>query len=135
MNKEAEAGRALDAEIAEKVMGFEVHRAQHITALDDGDHLEVGDYYYYPKPKPSTRCFAVLRYSTDIAAAFQVADKICGDQYDFIFQLKRLTGRKAPGRWWAHFSPCETPGESFDGYGEDAPIAICRAVLKSTEAA
>lgn len=68
-------------------------------------------------------------YSTDIAAAWEVVEKVCGDQYDYVFRLERLTGRRAPGRYWAHFN--HQSGRNSGAYAEEAPEAICKAALKA----
>jgi len=63
-----------------------------------------------------TKC--VPLYSEDIAAAFQVVEKLQGG---LRFELRR----RPDNGYWAHF------GEEMTAEGETAPLAICRAALKT----
>jgi hypothetical protein len=103
--------REIDALVAEKVMGYGAH-TKPCRARKSGLGCACCDKIDY--------------YSTDIAAAFQVVEKMMGDQYDYIFRLDQLCGRQAPGRWWAYF---DKGLDRFSGYGQDAPMAICLAAL------
>lgn len=68
----------------------------------------------------------------DIRAAWEVVDKVCGYQYDYIFRLERLTGRAAPGRWRAQFEyGIGKYSGKCEGYALDAPMAICIAALRT----
>lgn len=84
------AGRELDALVAEKVMGI--------------GKLEF-DAYYGPQH----------RYSTDIAAAWEVVEKLAKP-------LKVVW----TGKVWV----CEVFGEPCSQEAGTAPLAICRAALK-----
>jgi hypothetical protein len=130
-----EAGRELDALVAEKVMGW--------TWPDDrcpicgwsfsdtaAEGCVPGDCSQRPIPTvPESEDYP--HYSTDITAAWEVVEKMLGQlpQQDIHFQHLEYTGwgvgtcfNKEEGGWdeWM--------------YGETLPIAICRAALKAVEA-
>lgn len=95
------AGRELDALVANKVTGF--------------------------TPTSTTNCrYDYPPYSTDIAAAWEVVEKMGGEvgsPGDGPYQRKDK---------WAAFIPC--PGKDNGGkwgYGDTAPHAICLAALKA----
>lgn len=127
--------REIDALIAEKLMGYCVW-----PRVIDGGESPVGSCGTVGNrggwadcncPCGKRRWFGMdddAHYSTDIASAWEVVDKIVGDQYEYKFELERLTGRVAPGRWFAYFYKGL---DRFSGHGEDAPMAICLAALKS----
>lgn len=102
------AGRELDALVAEEVMGFhEVMTEYYVASADDAPELDVR---------------VIPCFSTDIAAAWLVVKKLTGNtgsDYDL-----ELTIASSKGGWCtASFLP-ETKG-----WGETAPLAICRAAL------
>lgn len=119
-------GRELDALIAEKVMGWEnVHK--------HGSRL-VG----IPPTQPGIPvCLAggeIPPYSTDIAAAWEVVEKLQKDNpfwktsnYEgwMNFNLGPTTGNDGFG-WYANFGDSNTIA-----YGKTAPHAICLAALKA----
>lgn len=88
------AGREMDELIARRVMGI--------------------------KPPPSSDVWLVLPYSTDIAAAWEVVEKM-GDKFD---DLERGTG----GFYMVTVYP-GNPNMPIVVRGETAPLAICRAAL------
>jgi hypothetical protein len=113
------AGRELDALVAEKVMG-----------LPKPIH-EVFWFIRYPHvdgPLPA--------YSTDIAAAWEVVEKMKADHFDLCLEVEQ-------SRTSARF---ELVGPAYDGglgpavpivkstgqvNGDNAPHVICRAALKA----
>lgn len=113
-----EAGRELDAQIAEKVMGY----AMTVVAAIDGESLgldfETEDWQVLP------------HYSTNIAAAWPIAEKL------------HLSVMRAGDEWAAAVldgEPHAEEGEYHGGYVDcglhdvayapTAPLAICRAAL------
>ena len=114
--------REIDALVAEKVAGWTAIAESKINGALCGTKPDGERGYKYEVP----------RYSTDIAAAWQVVEKLMGDQYAYTFTLRQLTGRNAPGKCWAVFKE-STAGKESEGYGPDAPTAICLAALKAVE--
>jgi len=120
------AGREMDALIAEKVMGF---RREKTPPDYNGEYggedilvpisIDHENFIYPPKGKIALTYF-VPNYSTDIATAWSVAEK-----------MHSLSVYRENNQWWSWF---------FDGYNDDkiiygkasadtAPEAICRAAL------
>jgi hypothetical protein len=128
------AGRAVDAEVAEKVMGFEWRRVadgfQYFYS-PDGDCVGIqrGDDSprIYGSPLPS--------YSTDIAAAWLVVERMRKDYHIDISTC--LTDRGTT--WVVMLCPkgeIERPEDScVDGSAPDAALAICLASLAASRAA
>ena len=103
-----EAGRELDALVAEKIFGF----------VDLGPLQFAGLRYQ----KPTTDGVVVLGrlpyYSTDIAAAWQVVEKYrCGFKLEFVDLYRR---------WYCEFTINENLQSAL---AETSPHAICRAAL------
>lgn len=98
-----EAGRELDALIAEKVMGFP---------------LEIIRGAPYPE--------CPRHYSTDIAAAWEVVEKDDGWGHDW--RVKRWVSSSKPYSCTAERT---ADGQNFYAEAETAPLAICLAALKA----
>jgi hypothetical protein len=111
-----EAGRELDALVAEKVMGIKAYRVNQDMEVftNRRQFLDKGDYWYTPS-KDATH--ALPYYSTDIAAAWLVVEKMRGPD----FRLNK------DGDWVCCFGGTIT----FCGEGDTAPLAICLAALKA----
>ena len=102
------AGRELDAMIAEKVMGVEVNwREIRRTEAAGGNYREL---------------VGTPRYSTDIAAAWEVVTRFANERYYVRLELD------ADGVWWAQI------GSAEDAPAKSPPLAICLAALKAMEA-
>lgn len=101
--------QALDAEVAEKVMGYVRTRS------DDGAHV----LWVWPQDGHA-RAF-VPRFSRDIAAAFAVLSEWRGD-----FELRRQNDI-------AWKCVLYRPSQEFESWDSTLPLAICRAVLKATD--
>lgn len=124
---EMPAGRELDALVAEKVMGFvrvaddtsDYHGVRHGTEvlLPPGETLH-SLREWLPRSGPiAFGYFVTQRYSTDIAAAWQVVERMRNPD----FRLNK------DGDWGCSFG-----GElRFVGLAPTAPLAICRAALKA----
>lgn len=116
---EYEAGRELDALIAEKVMGIE-------NILVERGEGRVGRWVqawtWLGRGRcPSTVMKHVLPYSTDMAAAWQVVEKMD------LFELDMLT-------WNGEWSVIAYSDGHVLAEAPTAPLAICRAALAAAEA-
>lgn len=111
MSGELLAGRELDARVAEKVMGWKPETFEGQPWWRDAEGC------------PWASC-EVPRYSTSIAAAWQVVEKLGGYAL-----MERMS---TSGLWLVAFgtSGARTNSES---YGETAPLAICLAALAAME--
>lgn len=93
-------------------------------ALPAGPELDgiVSERVMGVPPLPDGTFWTLPEYSTDIAAAWEVVEKI-GDE------LTLDTGSKSPSRaiLWSSMT-----GAQATGFGETVPLAICRAALKAT---
>ena len=99
-------GHELDALIAEKVMGIPRQWSEAAST-------------WRPEALP--------RYSTDIAAAFEVAAKL--EEQEFALQLWHSEKNDIPG-WYAHFTGKYWISSGYEGEkGETAAHAICLAAL------
>lgn len=112
-----EAGRELDALIAEKVMGW--------TRKGEG---------WCPPGWEST--FMLSAYSTDIAAAWQVVEHFDRSKWCFDLEAFDAAGEDA---WGARFVSWEQLHPVFRGYepreyAATAPLAICKAALNAVRA-
>lgn len=139
------AGRKLDALIAEKVMGLE-KVAPHRQGFDGRsgwhDDYGFGDGYVRNPPKwpqeprfPEDYNFQrVPPYSTDIAAAWDVVEKL-GNWHGFDFLVWRTAeaSQYHEGDWQAGWYEAgfDGPESRASAYAKTAPIAICRAALKA----
>ena len=118
--KELQAGRELDALVAEKVMGLKPHRM--ISCPDNKPGCLV---YHY---EGAWEGYVIPDYSTSISAAWEVVEKLGVN--DFV-HLSWMPGHKL----WT----CSLDSTMFGGYinlsveADTAPLAICRAALKVVE--
>lgn len=130
MAKEMTAGRECDALVAEKVMGYTLSDlslpAYPKYKLFD---IESGEFSGYVKEVP--------HYSTDIAAAWEVVERM-----PIPFKLEKCWEKAyqiGPEGWsacWCTDADCEGCNENSrctngdDAWAETAPLAICRCALK-----
>lgn len=115
-----EAGPEMDALIAEHIMGHPGEWIHH-----EGAGIE------YDTGIGRLRIRACLEYSTDIAAAFQVVEKLEAQNPVWLFSLVKR-GWAESLLWEATFR--KISGEDIRAFceGITAPLAICRAALLST---
>jgi len=126
-----EAGRELDALVAEKVMGKKVRILSNSLFCWEYDG-EYENLYGLAQPIPA--------YSTDISAAWQVVEKLCNWDVDDNMLILKGQGPdiedKGPDRedprdwqWWE----AEINGTwgKVEAQAETAPLAICLAALKA----
>ncbi len=115
-------GRELDALIAEKVMGIPVT-------------FEQGDYWPPARPGANFSTQPIRPYSTDIAAAWEVVEKVGRIWNGFTFMLEWEEDRSwHPARWragWVEWSYGEIEYRA-EGTCEASPAhAICLAALNT----
>lgn len=105
-----EAGRELDALMAEKVMGYE--------------HLPFPAVPAFQRPTEGgvEMLFELPHYSADIAAAWEIVEEV---------HRLGLNVSVWKGRLWCcgFYTKSETPQEMGHSYSDTAPLAICRAAL------
>ena len=108
------AGRELDALVAERVMGWTRVEEYRTRLGKDWHGFRPGEDYYH----------SLYRYSTDIAAAWEVLGRFPPTAEGFTLALGQWGGS---GEWrfvWGRHG-------DWDNilYAEAAPLAICRAAL------
>lgn len=111
MTMELPAGRELDILVAEKVMGYE-----HFVDEADGTDRLRGNGIIMPIHLPA--------YSTDIAAAWEVVEKLRAE-WMIRVGTADLLGTPWKCVMWQRYM---TTGGPF-GEADTAPLAICRAAL------
>lgn len=126
--REMPAGRALDAEVAEKVMGRRVECGVNCRMDAHGDRLDV-DIGFADSLRivwTSETYEPVPHYSTDIAAAFDVLAKLCADGTIIMASVN-----VSENDWWCMLYPPLGYGcDSVESeYCETPALAICRAAL------
>lgn len=143
MAETMQAGRELDARVAEKVMGWRRRfGAFEGTVWNDLAVIllpfEPGKYPKKPKytEAPATVTSPVLpHYSTDIAAAWEVVETMSTRGFRFkLFRAPNTSGQ--PDRAWAVFARPEVDivdAMYAEEFGTAAPLAICLAALKALE--
>ena len=124
-----EAGRALDVLIAEKVMGMALPdwtpthgevSSSHSSSLRSRWHLWPWEIRYWGTEKPIQ--WEPRRYSSDIAEAWRVLEKLKGGSFPMV-----SVNCGEPG-WWVVLYPATGSFTETD-YHETAPLAICLAAL------
>lgn len=138
-----DAGRALDALIAEKVMGLNQPNDFGLIDKHTWQRDEDDEYCRYVCRRCYTWSEAWVKeselevgpcdvspthYSRSLSAAWQVVDWMKAHNYVFILEhaLTRIDSNEGP--WW-----CQCGGfdmsQRVSAYGQTAPLAICRAAL------
>lgn len=125
---ELEVGRELDALIAERVMGWKIGKERIVrpdgSSFDAPESGMPGDHVYDR--------YSIPHYSTDIAAAWQVVEKL-GDKFHCRISTPFFDGRPC----FAGFTRKGTTGwngkPDFEASGDTVPAAICRAALKEVK--
>lgn len=135
-----EAGREMDALVAEKVMGWRDIRCHQGGNLpfgvpDDDFNRDVDEHKkhgncgfpmeYHREPIPM--------FSNDISAAWEVVEKLLDKNLHLILRDQAENGYSADfylAQDWPN-PPCKFIAEYVRG--DTAPLAICRAALKAAE--
>ncbi len=113
------AGRELDALIGEKIFGVR-YEFMH-------------NDYMIPDPEDPVAYDVCPHYSTDIAAAWQVLEKLLTMTENRDIHLEHLGNDETEGYWGV--STCYQLGEWQDWMrAETAPLAICLAALQTIAA-
>ena len=125
-----EAGRELDALVAEKVMEWKRLNLRENKGFAIPEHQR----QLWMIPVSGATTFDIPKWSTDWSAAGEVVDKL--DSNWRVLIVQDLNGR----RWQCVFEPPgvgaidpEVPEGSVFANAETVPLAICRAALKVTE--
>lgn len=127
MTENLPPGRELDALVAEKVMG------RQVTWEDSQEDDDQDDCYFLDENGNYSWSACVPRYSTDIAAAWQVVEKLdllgvrLVPGHESYGEVSFSLGRRSDnGLWVLGDDRSLEPGVE----GESAPHAICLAALK-----
>ena len=126
---EMPAGREMDALVAERVMGIPAEKwdppcaAHHRTDDAERDPVLGWSGWCYSCGKPIDEVAGEpAHYSTDIAAAFEVLERLAVCQpYIYRFVL--------PDRWRVQMDANTEPYAIVRAEADTAPLAICRAAL------
>jgi hypothetical protein len=124
-----DAGRALDALVAEKVMGWTaLHRrdggsAEYLGTVPDNSFVGASTAKRIPG-----KTYCVPEYSTDIAAAWLVVERMRADGW--WPEVKYLVDWDNAAKWYA---ACHRPPHQWSATAATAPLAICRAALAALE--
>lgn len=116
MNTDLKPGRELDALVAEKVMGWEAPHPEDFGDIGRSIIESRGDDPYAP-----------ARYSTDIAAAWTILEKLPQFAYGCAVSFRWMDRPEATGQEWeVNLGPGHPRA-----IGISVPHAICLAALKS----
>jgi hypothetical protein len=121
-----EAGRELDALVAEKVMGWQWfdHTGYAIRYFRPPNRFNYGAI---AEGKEINYLESLPHYSTDIAAAWEVAEKL-GNWHGFDFLVIKAAGNDLWCAGWYEFYGDDYETRAADE-AETVPLAICRAAL------
>lgn len=118
MTPEMQAGRELDALVAEKIMGYDVKWLP--TALSDSQP-------HYANSDEGSGWLYCRHYSTDIAAAWLVVERMqCIDDRGWWPQVTWLQDFDGVNKWQASM---HAPPRVWSAMADTAPLAICLAAL------
>lgn len=128
-----EAGREMDAAVAERVMG-EARPTREFT-ISEFDTAMVGTpvlspqgcwYGVFEFEKGDKGEWVPMPYSTDIAAAWKVVERL--KSLGWHVQIKMSEGTKC-------LCALENDSDDWCGYEDTAPLAICRVALRAVSKA
>ena len=130
--REMEAGRELDALVAEKVMGWKWDNRnplQSIMWLPGSETLGAVIFHDGDNDDGILQVRGIPPFSTDIAAAFEMVDYMCQNWH---FGLSWTDNTE----WGASF--CKEPTDTgyiyfYKAYADARSLAICRAALLAME--
>lgn len=133
MSETRKAGRELDVEIAEKVMGATWRPVPDDMAYREREWLQFNDAgvvlaWRYDDGRPDVQKGSLPCYSTDIAAVWEVVEEMARRGWVIDVQNRQLT------RWACHVAfPAPNYATVFE-CEDTAPLAICRAALAAVAA-
>lgn len=117
----------IDAQVAEKVMGWNTVGGEHPLRLEreKGGYIYDGLPFCFPKVPPGSVIADRWAPSTDIAAAWSIVELLLGNcRGHFAGGISRGWEREGgPLRWC-----CTFPGHDT-AWADTAPMAICLAAL------
>lgn len=117
------AGRELDVLIAEKVMGWTWYKTgRGARMLCEPHHGQLADG---SEPIANLATFSVPLYSSDIAAAWSIVEKMQELGWTFAIELFEDNGNYS-----AYFKNTQNR-DRYVGNADTAPLAICLAALKA----
>jgi hypothetical protein len=131
------AGRELDALVAERVMGMVWRHSDSPPAgfrsprmYDTPWRWLIPSDNAYPRATGDEKPYLenIPHYSTDIAAAFQVVEKLRADDYQVIVVCEPVGEKRQFSCEIARLSDRGSDVET----GDTAPLAICHAALRAT---
>ena len=138
--EQLEPGRKLDALVAEKVMGAEMVYPASGWGHDDTPYDSALDVVWRVKWSEQNTKEVLKSYSTDIAAAWTVVEKLEKKHRSFSLTSHDSTGAE-PGYYnamfWVGNPRPANPASGVllgEGYHDSAPAAICLAALAAVEA-
>lgn len=126
---ELQAGRELDALVAEKVMGCKPKKRHDgwVCTCDDTDHAVQSDNHDIPY---------LMAYSTDIAAAWEVVEKLHDGPPPLVVIVGGyISAGMGNVPWVCEISNGITGPSQYvkkvEAFAETAPLAICLAALRA----
>jgi hypothetical protein len=131
------AGREMDKLIAEQVMGISMYHYDkghpdncYFMLLDaDGDPVLFAPRFRDAERKTEAEAWQDCPcYSTDIAAAWQVVEKLTADGWGHKHHVYSKYA-EMPGWQWTFMQSGKGPNSISGAEAETAPLAICRAAL------
>lgn len=117
------AGREMDAMVAERVMGWKLNMGGRVVR-PDGSSFKGPVEDRWLDPNPHYQQYSLAPYSTDIAAAWKVVEKML--ELDFHCVL----GARSRSAYACYFTK-DPHAKTETDYTSSAPLAICRAALKA----
>jgi Phage ABA sandwich domain len=120
------AGRALDALVAERVMGWTDIRNDHYVLLDPAGVWmgRAPQSQPWDSPQDKDRGISLVpHYSTDIAAAWLLVECLRDEGW-----LLSITPDEPGGGWAVQYKPKERNLHGWER-ADTVPLAICRAAL------
>lgn len=128
-----QAGREMDARVAEKVMGFRkhlihgyLHNAPSDEAFDASDPAALDYDDFYPGEEP--------HYSTSIAAAWEVVERFRRGCNGKVAACVDVCVTDIPDPCDTYCKICGPDTAEVIEWADTAPLAICKAALKAVGA-
>ncbi len=124
----------IDKEITEKVMGYTHFVGKEVPGYAIHRDEPIGNQEVWAKDESSffcKHCGNMPAYSTDIANAFEVVEKMYKDGWliDLYHQHRQKDGSYI---WQADFTKAKGVDNGYEGVVADTvPMAICLAALKA----
>ena len=140
-----EAGRELDALVAEKVMKLNCKKGiswkSDLSAFGGKGEIEFDSEFTIEREWVQEGDYVIVfddgqlgimpAYSTDIAAAWEVVEQLETMRPDILTDIHRIShnGERSGLQWAAHMRVIGGEGKYIYELAETVPIAICRAAL------